>query len=571
MIGVRAKTAPLVSSFHDHWVQMDNAGQHWWKIDHDTTKFPLYSAAAKTAFESEIDSFWAEVAYTNGGFKDLFLSNIGFVNKDNAPIYGLDASQYGTALTKVALDPTQRPGFMTRAGFLSSYSHFTDTAPILRGAFINVYIIGVNPGPPIAGATALQAPPGNYTTNREKVTALVNMSPVCMGCHTSIINPPGFVLENFDAIGRWQTVDQLGGPIDASATVNFGNGNIQPISSVQQLMQEIAQVPAAQNNYARYWVAYAYGRDLERERSMRRRPGRRQVDPGHLRHSQSPRRPHPSRLLPFASPRNSLKPRGAQNVTMRMHRRMFLRGLGGAVVAAPFLSSVWERAAKGQAATRPKQLIVMFTHYGCVTTKWFPAKSNGALVAGDLQNSIASLAPYAGKLLIPRGIRAMNEWTISNTGAGSGRGQGNDPHLNVVGSYFTLQPVTPSTNNPISFDQSTKFNAKPVGSSLDHVIAQQLSPQRNATFHAGWQLGWTGGETAHVEHLLPEIGHRGGRRSSGLSIPAWARRRRSSAPLRVCSARALRCRLTPMRRRAARRSPISSRATSTPQAVRHER
>jgi hypothetical protein len=261
MIAVRAKTAPLVSSFHDHWVQMDNAGQHWWKIDHDTTKFPLYSAGAKTAFESEIDTFWAEVAYTNGGFKDLFLSNIGFVNKDSAPIYGLDPSQYGTALTKVALDPAQRPGFMTRGGFLSSYSHFTDTSPILRGAFINVYMIGVNPGPPIAGATALQAPPGNYTTNREKVTALVNMSPTCMGCHTSIINPPGFVLENFDAIGKWQTVDQLGGPIDPSATVNFGNGNVQAINSVQQLMQQIAQVSAAQSNYARYWVAYAYGRD----------------------------------------------------------------------------------------------------------------------------------------------------------------------------------------------------------------------------------------------------------------------------------------------------------------------
>jgi hypothetical protein len=261
MIAVRAKTAPLVSSFHDHWVQMDNAGQHWWKIDHDTSKFPLYSAAVKTAFESEIDSFWAEVAYTNGGFKDLFLSNMGFVNKDSAPIYGLDPSRYGTALTKVALDPAQRPGFMTRGGFLSSYSHFIDTSPILRGAFINVYMIGVNPGPPIAGATALQAPPGNYTTNREKVTALVNMSPTCMGCHTSIINPPGFVLENFDAIGKWQTVDQLGGPIDPSATVTFGNGNVQAINSVQQLMQQIAQVSSAQSNYARYWVAYAYGRD----------------------------------------------------------------------------------------------------------------------------------------------------------------------------------------------------------------------------------------------------------------------------------------------------------------------
>lgn len=181
-------------------------------------------------------------------------------------------------------------------------------------------------------------------------------------------------------------------------------------------------------------------------------------------------------------------------MTMRMHRRMFLRGLGGAVVAAPFLSSVWERAAKGQAAARPKQLIAMFTHYGCVTTKWFPAKSNGALVASDLQNSIAPLAPFAGKLLIPRGIRAMNEWTISNTGAGSGRGQGNDPHLNVVGSYFTLQPVTPSTNNPVSFDQSTKFNAKPVGSSLDHVIAQQLSPQGTPLFMRVGNSGGSAGE-----------------------------------------------------------------------------
>jgi hypothetical protein len=260
MIAVRAKTAPLVSSFHSHWVQMDNANQHWWKIDHDTTKFPLYAAAAKPSFQSELDDFFAEVAYTNGSFKDLFLSNIGFVNKDNAAIYGLDASQYGTSLTKVQLDPTQRPGFMTRVGFLSSYSHNTETAPILRGAFITVYMVGVDPGPPLAGATMLQPPAGNYTTNREKTDALVNMASSCMGCHTNIINPPGYVLENFDGIGKWQTVDQLSGPIDATATVDFGNGNRQRITSVQQLMQQIAQVPKAQQSYAQSWVAYAFGR-----------------------------------------------------------------------------------------------------------------------------------------------------------------------------------------------------------------------------------------------------------------------------------------------------------------------
>src|SRR5262245_13952555 len=100
---------------------------------------------------------------------------------------------------------------------------------------------------------------------------------------------------------------------------------------------------------------------------------------------------------------------------MRVSRRMILRGLGGAAVAAPFLSSLFDRRAKGQAASRPRQLIVMFTHYGCITTKWFPVKSHGPLAAGDLAYSLAPLAPYAGKVLIPRGIRAMNEWTQNNT------------------------------------------------------------------------------------------------------------------------------------------------------------
>jgi hypothetical protein len=65
----------------------------------------------------------------------------------------------------------------------------------------------------------------------------------------------------------------------------------------------------------------------------------------------------------------------------------------------------------------------------------------------------------------------MNEWTSTME-----RGQGNDPHLNAVGSYFTCQPVTPNSNDPFSFDNATKFQAKPVGPSLDHVIAAQLSP-----------------------------------------------------------------------------------------------
>lgn len=129
------------------------------------------------------------------------------------------------------------------------------------------------------------------------------------------------------------------------------------------------------------------------------------------------------------------------------------------------------RGAKAQ-AEGPKRLIAMFTHHGCITTRFFPETSHGALTAEDLESTtLHHLAPYADKLLLPRGMRAMNEWTTELL-----RGQGNDTYLQAAGSYFTCQPVTPNSDDPFSFSSETKFNAKPMGPSLDHVIAAQLSP-----------------------------------------------------------------------------------------------
>ncbi|HTN90435.1 MAG TPA: DUF1552 domain-containing protein [Sorangium sp.] len=156
----------------------------------------------------------------------------------------------------------------------------------------------------------------------------------------------------------------------------------------------------------------------------------------------------------------------------RVNRRVFLRGLGGACVAAPFLGSISDSSVRAQPVTPPKRLIVMYTHYGCVTTRFFPKKSHGALTAADLQaTTLKHLAPYVDKLLMPRGIRAMNEWTVNLA-----RGQGNDRHTQVNGSYLTCHPVTPNSDDPFSFETATKFEARPTGPSLDHVIARQLSP-----------------------------------------------------------------------------------------------
>jgi Protein of unknown function (DUF1592)/Protein of unknown function (DUF1588)/Protein of unknown function (DUF1585)/Protein of unknown function (DUF1595) len=263
MIAVRERTGPLVAAFHNEWAQVNSGSGHWFKIDHDVAKYPTYDAAAKPSFRKEMDAFFEEVAFTNGSFQDLLTSKVAFVNKDNAGIYGLDPAMYGTDLTKVSLDSADmpRPGFLTRAGFLSSYSNYDASSPILRGAFIAVSLMNLNPGAPIAGAADAKVE-GTFLTQRAYVEALTEKTQPCQGCHQQI-NPIGYVLENYDGIGKWQTTDLRGGPIDASVTtanINFGDAGVKPISSPTQLMEEIAKLPKAQELYAKAWVSYAFGR-----------------------------------------------------------------------------------------------------------------------------------------------------------------------------------------------------------------------------------------------------------------------------------------------------------------------
>lgn len=137
-----------------------------------------------------------------------------------------------------------------------------------------------------------------------------------------------------------------------------------------------------------------------------------------------------------------------------MNRRIFLRGIGGAAVAAPFLSSVHEKTAK--AASSPKRLVIFYTHNGCLTDRWFPKVTNGALTADALAGTtLQPLTPYIDKVLVPRGFRSMNEYA---------RGQSIDPHDQAMGSKLTCATI----------DSANKRYA--TATSLDHVIAKQINP-----------------------------------------------------------------------------------------------
>jgi hypothetical protein len=244
---------------------MNNEDSHWWKVSHDLTRFPQYSDAAVPAMQAELDRFFEDLAFAGGSFEDLFLSNVAYVNANTAAIYGLDPAAYGADLTRVELDPAVRPGFLTRAGFLSSFSHFDATSPILRGAYITVNILGVNPGAPDPNFFLTPPPNGTFYTERAYVEALTGQ-PACTGCHTPYVNPPGFALENYDAIGKWQTVDPRSGgdptlgAINPTTTVSFSDTDVKTITSPLELMQGISQTPLARRIYAEKDVSLAFGR-----------------------------------------------------------------------------------------------------------------------------------------------------------------------------------------------------------------------------------------------------------------------------------------------------------------------
>jgi hypothetical protein len=253
------KASGVAKTFHHLYADIQT-GSHWLNVnEHDTTKFPSFKPGSYNAAMQELDAFFAEMVSSGGSFKDLFTSTKGFVTSDTASIYGLDASKYDTTPKKVDLDATKRPGFLTRIAFLSTFSRFDTTSPILRGAFITGRVLNVPTGTPDPSFLGMQPPPGDYKTNREAIEALTSPAK-CAGCHALKVNPPGFVLERYDSVGAWQDMDRLGGAINSTADISFDGTKTQTISAPADLMTGIAASPNAQRFYAGAWVNFAAGR-----------------------------------------------------------------------------------------------------------------------------------------------------------------------------------------------------------------------------------------------------------------------------------------------------------------------
>ena len=252
------KARAKVSDFHQSYAHM-GLGTRWEDIARDPAVYPAFNAAMTPLLSQETTRFFDYIVFDKGGtFHDLMTSPVGFVNATLAPLYGLDASKYGADLVAVNLDPAVRSGIFTRLGFLTSYSLYNRPSPILRGAFLQKEVLCTTIGapPPDAQSTPL---PMTGTTNRERVTAQTSGA-VCASCHATLINPTGFALEGFDAIGAVQPTE-AGQPTNTSATVMIGPNSV-PVTGAVDLMAKIADSPEAQQCYTQKLVQFAFDRAL---------------------------------------------------------------------------------------------------------------------------------------------------------------------------------------------------------------------------------------------------------------------------------------------------------------------
>jgi hypothetical protein len=253
------KAAGGATAFHRFYADI-SVSTHW--LNRTTHSIGNFTMATYNAAMAELDAFFGDLVVSGGTFKDLFTSPNGFVTSATAPIYGVTST--ATTPTKMALDPARRPGFLTRVGFLSTHAHEMDTSPIQRGAFITQRVLGIPVGVPDPRFLMMTPPAANYTTQRQAMEALTNGAP-CNTCHTARVNPPGFVLERYNAVGAWQDTDRLGGAINSTADVLLSvtpapAGTTKTITTPAELMAEIPNQPNAMSQYAQFFVTFATGR-----------------------------------------------------------------------------------------------------------------------------------------------------------------------------------------------------------------------------------------------------------------------------------------------------------------------
>lgn len=252
------RASVLVESMHKAYMRMGE-NTKWVNYTRDAAKYPAYKPTQLELVAQETLQFAKHVFASGGSFQQLMTDTTGFVNSDTAALYGLNAADYGAELTQADLGAA-RPGIFTRAGFLAANAYEGRTSPIHRGAHIQKMVLCNVLGAPAPNVAGTPLPEGaDLVTNRQMTDAqTAAVEGGCKACHQTIINPTGFALEGFDAVGAVQAMDN-GVAVDTNAQVPI-DGSMVAVTGAVDLANAIATSAGAHACYARKWVEIGYAR-----------------------------------------------------------------------------------------------------------------------------------------------------------------------------------------------------------------------------------------------------------------------------------------------------------------------
>lgn len=235
-------------------------------IQRDAKTFPDFKPNTPLAMKAEVLAFIDWIFSQGRGIKDFYTTPVGFVNSLLAPLYGVSGtfSSDPSMLTKVDLEPSQRAGLLTQAGFLSSYISVGDEPDIIhRGVFIATRLLCKTlppPDPAAAGKGLVDTP---NLTNRERVEATTGKGTCGAICHGALFNPLGYAFENYDAVGKYRSMYQTK-PVDASDSYTL-DGQLKSFKNGVELSALLADAKETHACYVQNMLSYLQGQELSAE------------------------------------------------------------------------------------------------------------------------------------------------------------------------------------------------------------------------------------------------------------------------------------------------------------------
>jgi len=250
-----ARSQALATNFAAQWLYLRNLRG----MSRDFEAFPNFDDNLRQGFERETELFFESIVREDRSVLDLLRANYTFVNERLAKHYGIP-DVYGSEFRRVTLLGDERRGLLGQGSVLAVTSYATRTSPVLRGKWLLENILGTPVPPPPPGVPALEE---NHTglrarSVRERMEEH-RKNPACSGCH-NIMDPLGFSLENFDAVGAWRSRSESGAPIDASGKLVDGTTVDGPVSLRNALL---ARSGAFTQTLTEKLMTYAIGRGVE--------------------------------------------------------------------------------------------------------------------------------------------------------------------------------------------------------------------------------------------------------------------------------------------------------------------